>query len=395
MISEGPPAGQARLAAQMSGVATDLFVTSHTPALGTGRGVRTYAVLSALARLRPVDVLFPVFGAPEPDADFRDIDGVTFHPVVPSRRARRAAAYLAALARGVPQPYARAASAELLQAATVLAGAPGRGRIILDGLDVTGALWPIVVARRDVVYCAHNLESAVRYERTMDAGHRREPARLARFEARVLGTVGESWQVSAVDLAGARALAPGATLRYVPNAVDVARVAAVTPAHRGRILFVANLRYPPNQTALAFLCEQVMPQVWAQCPQATLLVAGRGLEHSPSPDPRVEVLGFVDDLEALYRSADCVAVPLSEGGGSPLKFIEGLAHGLPVVATSVAARGLEAVDGEHFVLADDPAAFAEGLVAALSGSSAAIGARGRTLAQARYSIEALTERVAA
>lgn len=369
----------------------DLFVTSHTPALGSGRHLRTYAIVAALARHRPVDVVHLVFGASEPDASFRALSGVTFHPVVPSRRGRRAAAYLIAIGRGVPERYARVASPELTRAATKLAVARGRGRVILDGLELTGALWPLVKARGDVVYCAHNLESAVR----RSGADRRETARVARFEARALAAVGESWQVSPVDLAGARALAPDAILRYVPNAVDVARVAPVRPMRRDRILFVGTMRYQPNQTALAFLCEEVMPLVWAQRPQARLVVAGHGHDRPVADDPRVEVLGFVDDLEALYRGVDCVAVPLTEGGGSPLKFIEGLAHGLPVVATSLAARGLEVVEGEHFVLADGAPAFAQGLIAALDGSAEVIAAQGLALARLRYSIEALSERIAA
>jgi len=61
-----------------------------------------------------------------------------------------------------------------------------------------------------------------------------------------------------------------------------------------------------------------------------------------APDARIDVAGFVDSLAGLYAQADCVVVPIVEGAGSPVKFIEALAYGVPVVATPRAARGLAA-----------------------------------------------------
>ncbi len=43
---------------------------------------------------------------------------------------------------------------------------------------------------------------------------------------------------------------------------------------------------------------------------------------------------------AAYAGARCAVVPLLQGGGTPLKLIEALAYGLPVIATPRAAAGL-------------------------------------------------------
>jgi glycosyltransferase involved in cell wall biosynthesis len=105
----------------------------------------------------------------------------------------------------------------------------------------------------------------------------------------------------------------------------------------------------------------------------------------------VQALGFVDDLAAVYCQARCVVVPLLQGGGTPLKFIEALAYVLPVVATSRAASGLEVRDGEHCLIADGPEAFAEALIGALREGAPDLGRRARALTQERYSIQALSE----
>jgi hypothetical protein len=65
-----------------------------------------------------------------------------------------------------------------------------------------------------------------------------------------------------------------------------------------------------------------------------------------------------------------------------------------VLATSRAAAGLAVSDGVDCLLADGAAEFAAALVAVLREGSPAIGARGRELAEQRYSIEALTRLLA-
>ena len=94
-----------------------LVVSSYTPGLGSGRGLRTYGIVRALAAHEPVDLLYARFGAPEPSAEYRAIDGLTLHEVRPSRGARRAMAVARALAMGAPRPVARGVSSELAAAA--------------------------------------------------------------------------------------------------------------------------------------------------------------------------------------------------------------------------------------------------------------------------------------
>jgi glycosyltransferase involved in cell wall biosynthesis len=155
-------------------------------------------------------------------------------------------------------------------------------------------------------------------------------------------------------------------LRLVPNVVDVAAIEPVAGSIEARrVIFVASFAYEPNRTGLRFLLDEVLPLVWRELPDVRLSLVGGGLEHPPSEDPRVQALGFVDDLAAAYASATCAVVPLLQGGGTPLKFIEALAYGLPVIATSRAAAGLDVVDGEHCLIADRAADFAQALVGVL------------------------------
>jgi polysaccharide biosynthesis protein PslH len=360
-----------------------LLVSSYTPALGSGRAARTYGIVRALASLGPVDLLYKRFGALAPGPEFAVIDGVTLHEV---RARRRLRAVARGLAGGAPLPVARGASAELADAAERLAD--GRARVVAD--DPTAALALAALARRrPVVYSAQNLESAFR----SDWGSRR---RVRRFERRLLERSAEVWMPSRADAEGARALAPRAVVKLVPNVVDVSAIRPTGPTAGGPALMVGDFTYRPNREGLEFLLREVLPRAWERAPDLRVTVAGRGLEPAGLGDGRVRYAGFVPSLEPLYAQASCAVVPLLTGGGTPLKFVEALAYALPVVATPRAAAGLEARAGEHYLEGADAATLADALVTAVAGDgTAAVGAAGRALAEREYSIEALVARLAA
>jgi glycosyltransferase involved in cell wall biosynthesis len=334
----------------------------------------------------------------------------------------------------VPHDFARGVSSELATAAGRAAAEPDRGRVIADG-PIAAAALARLARTRPVIYNAHNLESGFRHQ--LAAGDRRGGGNedgagdratirsrdaMRAFERRLLERASESWMVSDADIDAARELCPDARLRYVPNVVDVAAITPVTSTAPGiaaaagtgaapgigaapgtdaapgigagaagerRAIFVASFSYEPNREGLRFLLEQVFPRVWAELPDAKLTLVGAGLERPPSADPRVETLGFVDDLAAAYARASCAVVPLLHGGGTPLKLIEALAYGLPVIATPRATAGLHVRDGEHCVLAPDGPSFASALVRVLRDGAPEMGRQGRELVERDYSIDAL------
>jgi polysaccharide biosynthesis protein PslH len=365
---------------------SDLLVTTHTPILRSGQTMRTYGVARALAARGPLTLLYARFEGDAPDEAFSSIPGIELCEVVPSRGLARLAAFASARVRGTPQGFARGISPELAREAARLAATPGRDRVVADGPIVAAALSSLS-RKRPVVYNAHNIESGFRSEL---GGGEGSVGALERFERGLLGRAAESWMVSEADLAAARALCPDAKLRYVPNVVDVSAIEPVgEPPGEQRALFVANFAYEPNRNGLRFLIERVLPLVWEQLPDARLTLVGAGLEDPPSNDPRVEAIGFVDDLGAAYRSARCAVVPLLQGGGTPLKFVEALAYGIPVLATPRAAAGLAVTAGRDCLLAEDERDFAAALAGVLRDGAPEIGRAGRTLSLERYSIEAL------
>jgi hypothetical protein len=82
-------------------------------------------------------------------------------------------------------------------------------------------------------------------------------------------------------------------------------------------------------------------------------------------------------------------VPIRVGAGQQFKVLEAMASGTPVVATSVAADGLDAVGGEHLLVADEPQVFAEHALRLLGDQSLAdrLARSARRLVEEKYTWE--------
>jgi glycosyltransferase involved in cell wall biosynthesis len=361
--------------------------------------MRAYTCIRALAMLGPVDLAYVPHDADEPSPAYQAIENVEFHKINPSRGPRRAALYAAKRVRGIPARCCRGTSPELVEVGEALAREPWRGRVIVADTNSATALMPMARSRA-IIYNAHNFESD--YVSSGSIGNRAlAHAAMRRYEQKLIALASESWMVSQVDVESARRLVPAARLRYVPNVVDVAAITtkSIGEGHAmsddTRLLMVGDFTYQPNRSGRDLLVHSVLPRVWQSLPAVRLTLAGRGMGDWRAPDERVEVAGFVDDLASLYLQADCVVVPITEGAGTPLKFVEALAYGVPIVATPKAARGLEVQPGVHYREGDDGATLARAIVEVLSDGGATMAAQARRLAEREYSIESLAERIAA
>jgi len=137
----------------------------------------------------------------------------------------------------------------------------------------------------------------------------------------------------------------------------------------GRVMFLGSMDWMPNQDGVRWFVREVWPTVRAAQPQATFHIVGR----NPSGDvraltsaPGVTVVGSVPDVRPHLAEAAVVVVPLLVGGGTRLKIYEAMAMGRSVVSTGIGAEGLPVVPGEHYLRADEPAAFAGAVIELLA-----------------------------
>jgi glycosyltransferase involved in cell wall biosynthesis len=98
-------------------------------------------------------------------------------------------------------------------------------------------------------------------------------------------------------------------------------------------------------------------------PDATLeLVGGEpSTEMHDAAGPGTTLHGQVDSIADYLDQAAVVAAPIRRGGGMRIKVLEALAAGKAVVASPLAAAGLEVEDGRELVLAETDDEFADAI----------------------------------
>ncbi len=152
---------------------------------------------------------------------------------------------------------------------------------------------------------------------------------------------------------------------WFPNGVDSDYFKPTSDIHEpDTISFVGRMDYYPNQECMFEFCAKTLPLLRERRPNIKLLIVGA----DPTPAvrklgelPGVSVTGSVPDVRPyLHRSALMVA-PLNIARGTQNKILEAMAAGVPTVVSRIAAGGVDAVAGEHLLVADTPAEYAHAI----------------------------------
>jgi glycosyltransferase involved in cell wall biosynthesis len=128
------------------------------------------------------------------------------------------------------------------------------------------------------------------------------------------------------------------------------------------IVFSGNLEYHPNVQAVRWFYSEIWPRAreavkWRLIGRNPEAVAG-----IVAGDSRIELTGPVDDAIAAIAEAKICIVPLLSGSGTRFKILEAWAASRAVVSTSLGAEGLGALSGEHLLIADNSAEFANAIL---------------------------------
>jgi sugar transferase (PEP-CTERM/EpsH1 system associated) len=154
----------------------------------------------------------------------------------------------------------------------------------------------------------------------------------------------------------------------VPTGVDTTffRPSGQHKRRAENLVFTGSMDWLPNEDAIRYFTEQILPLVKRALPGVTLTVVGRNpypaLVELSKRDSSVIVTGRVEDVRPYMEEAAAYVVPLRIGGGTRLKIYEAMAMEKAIVSTSIGAEGLPVEDGREIVLADTPETFADAVV---------------------------------
>jgi glycosyltransferase involved in cell wall biosynthesis len=114
------------------------------------------------------------------------------------------------------------------------------------------------------------------------------------------------------------------------------------------IVFPGTMVYEPNADAAEFFVNHVLPRLRRLVPAVRVRLVGsvgKRVKRLGSADG-VTATGVVPDITSELRRADILIAPIRYGGGTRLKILEGFAHQIPVVSTTLGHEGLEVVPEE-------------------------------------------------
>jgi polysaccharide biosynthesis protein PslH len=222
---------------------------------------------------------------------------------------------------------------------------------LMDFCDVDSRKWAAYVSHKP-----WPLALGYRWEAWRMAAVER---RLAdRFDQVTVATQGEADALATIGVRG--------QIDWFPNGVDVEYFHPTRePYDANLITFVGRMDYFPNEQCMVAFCGEVWPRLRRAQPTLRLQIVGA------EPTPRVQALGAIEgvtvtgavpDVRPYLRRSALSITPLQIALGTQNKILESMAMEVPVVSSRIAAKGVDAVPGEHLLTADTPAELTEAIL---------------------------------
>lgn len=121
---------------------------------------------------------------------------------------------------------------------------------------------------------------------------------------------------------------------------------------KGGLAFLGNLKVSANIDSLDMIINNILPKLNFDYTLYVVGAASSELQEKYSND-RIIFCGRVDDVRQIVKRCELFVSPIAYGTGIKTKILEAMAMGMPVITNSVGAEGIDAINGEHFIVEDD------------------------------------------
>lgn len=283
-------------------------------------------------------------------------------------------------------------------------------RVKPDLIILEGAAWSlyylgILVGLRilrvpsKIVYHAHNVEYLLRKDKNSIL-----VAIISRWAEGILIRKCLPFAVSEVD-ARQFELLYGVMPGILANGVDPSRFISVSNERirtiertfsltHPYILFMGLIGYKPNDEAVQFLVEKIMPQLIIKNPKIKLVIIGGKVAYKKAWIINPGILPY-ESVPAIINAADLCVAPVFSGSGTRLKILEYLAAGKPVVTTTKGAEGLDLKNGHDLIIEDAKDGFAKSVLKLLYDRNLAdkLGRQGKKTVGDFYAWDAIINRL--
>jgi glycosyltransferase involved in cell wall biosynthesis len=153
----------------------------------------------------------------------------------------------------------------------------------------------------------------------------------------------------------------GLVIEVIPNIFHSPSNIQLDVNERSSLLFLGDSWNASSIDSVLWFANEIWPLIHGKGPDIVFRIIG----SAPPPPiralrarPGIEVSENVADLIDLFRYSRISVIPLRYSTGFQDRVGESLAHGVPVVATSLAAAQMPIIHEKHLLIADTPFDFA-------------------------------------
>ena len=198
----------------------------------------------------------------------------------------------------------------------------------------------------------------------LSLGYGLEARKLSNCERQMAGEFGRCTVTTEGEREEFQSLGASVPCTVIPNGVDAAYFQPRPVRSDGRlnIVFLGRMDYFPNIDAILSFARLTFPLIRKRVPNAELRIVGSdpvAAVRQLAQISGITVTGFVPDVRPYLADAVAAIAPLRIARGTQNKILECMAAGIPVIATTQAAKGIQATAGRHLLVADDAPEFAE------------------------------------
>lgn len=230
-----------------------------------------------------------------------------------------------------------------------------------------------------VVFRPHNIENLI-WSRLADEARnwfkslyfRILSRRIKKVEKKILNEFDAIVPISSSDLSWFKAEGLSRPAFVTVPGYDPEEICEYSVTAPDKVFFIGALDWLPNICGLNWFIKQVWPMVVDRIPGAEFIIAGRNASEKTIANLKGHNIIFKGEVESssdFIKDKSVMVVPLFSASGIRMKIIEGMSLGKCIVATPMAAEGLDYENKKDIFIASGPSGFADSIIELLTNSN--------------------------
>ena len=274
------------------------------------------------------------------------------------------------------------------------------GLFVVPYLDIVKAN-----SNAKLIYRVHNIESGI-WERIANNEQfmpRRKyiqflARRLKIYETEQINRFHQIFAISEPDRHSLLHFGCETRLDVFPVAIDFEKyVSDISKTSFPTLFHLGAMDWRPNKEGLEWFLNEIWPDIEKLNSELRFYIAGKNMQRHffEYDSENLVVEGEVFDAVEFMNSKAIMIVPLLSASGMRVKIIEGMAMSKCIIATTVAAEGINCVPGKDILIANTADEFYRSILQCITnpGKWKEIGDNARTMVKRNHNISVMAERM--